>query len=306
MGHDEHSCHCFVQTHVCWDLWWFQLTVRNLSCEFKPEHEDWYRAKRKLHWNRPNCSASENLLWAQVLDLCPRQPKSQYSWRVTFCHFEETGNLILVDTSWYKLIQVDTELAISHYLCKKHNCSTAGTVGPFYYALELRGSVLAWEHTVEGSEQNLNDQKLTTLEPADQAPLLLRARQRRPPGPSKRRAAVARARRGRGRRRRGDLRGAANGSPPHPFPPLEAPLGAGAACPAGAAGGSLRRVLLAGGAPRGERGLRALRRDCCCAGPRGSARAWGHWQSAPAACLHEGFRGHGALRRRLRARREPR
>ena len=36
--------------------------------------------------------------------------------KVTFCHLEETGNLILVDTSRYKLIQVDSELTLRRHL----------------------------------------------------------------------------------------------------------------------------------------------------------------------------------------------
>ena len=101
-------------------------------------------------------------VWALILDLNQRQPISHFSWRVTcqgdFCHLEEAANLIL---SWDKLIQVDTELILdcfapapskwwvlalalytcynyqrqSHIISSKH--STACTVGPFYWTLEL-------------------------------------------------------------------------------------------------------------------------------------------------------------------------
>ena len=77
------------------------FSLQCVECEL--ELEDWYRAKSKLNWNRPkSCSASESLLWALILDLSQRQPKCQFSWRVTtFWHFAETDNLIQVEISWY-------------------------------------------------------------------------------------------------------------------------------------------------------------------------------------------------------------
>ena len=87
--------------------------------------------RRKMYWDRSKSfSASESLLWALILDLHHRQPRSHFSWRVTwqgdFCHLEEAANLvlswywkrqptfgtelILVDTSWH---WVDTELLCS-------------------------------------------------------------------------------------------------------------------------------------------------------------------------------------------------
>ena len=80
----------------------------SLQSEFK--HEDWYRAKRMMYWKGNKiCFAWESLLWALVLDVCQRQPKSHFSWRVT-----RKGDFLSprrdrqLDTSWYQLILVNT------------------------------------------------------------------------------------------------------------------------------------------------------------------------------------------------------
>ena len=68
-----------------------------------------YRAKRKMYWNRlKSCSASERLLWALILDLSQRQPKSHFSWRVTF----DTWKRLPTWSRWYMLIIFDTELTL--------------------------------------------------------------------------------------------------------------------------------------------------------------------------------------------------
>ena len=83
---------------------WSAGTLVDFSLQCELEHEGWYRAKRKLQWNRPrSCSASESLsrLWALVLDLCQWQPKSHFSWRVS-----RKGDFLSIwrdrqfDTSW--------------------------------------------------------------------------------------------------------------------------------------------------------------------------------------------------------------
>ena len=95
---------------VWWDFSQFQLAVLL-------ELEDWCRAQRRIYWDRSNtCSASASLLWALILDLRQGHWKSHFSWRLSdlksqkarkvrkgpcaFCHFEETANLIQVETSW--------------------------------------------------------------------------------------------------------------------------------------------------------------------------------------------------------------
>ena len=52
------------------------------------------RKKRKVHWDRSKSYfASKSWLWALILDLSKRQPKSQFSWSVTwnydYYYFEE-------------------------------------------------------------------------------------------------------------------------------------------------------------------------------------------------------------------------
>ena len=67
--------------------------------------------------NRPkSCSASESLLWVLILDLSQRQPKRHLSWRIT----REGDFLTLwrdnqLDTCWYLLILVDTELTLDWF-----------------------------------------------------------------------------------------------------------------------------------------------------------------------------------------------
>ena len=89
-------------------LWLLLISVyTTLQCEFK--HEDLYRAKRKLHWNRPQelFCLSELVVssnpWAK-----PETGKNaifleELLEKVTFCHFEETVNLILdeLTLSWH-------------------------------------------------------------------------------------------------------------------------------------------------------------------------------------------------------------
>ena len=93
------------------------VTFVDISLQGKFKHEHWYRAKSKLHWNRPNiCSAAESSgsLWALAsgwvlyLPVCQRQPtwKSHFSWRVTrkgdfFLHCQWRDRQLELDTSWY-------------------------------------------------------------------------------------------------------------------------------------------------------------------------------------------------------------
>ena len=52
---------------------------------------------QKESCTEPGSSASEGLLWAVVHAIFLEESLE----KVTLCHFEEAGNLILVDTSWY-------------------------------------------------------------------------------------------------------------------------------------------------------------------------------------------------------------
>ena len=83
---------CVIQQQVSWDFHWFQLIVP-------------IRAWGLKQGNRPKrCSVSESLLWALILDLRQRLPKShsfeELLEKVNFWHFEETDNLIQFVTGW--------------------------------------------------------------------------------------------------------------------------------------------------------------------------------------------------------------
>ena len=89
-------------------------TFVDFSFQCELELEDWYRAKSKFNWNRPkSCSASESLVVSSNPRSEPETAKTPFFLeesleKVTFWHFEETTNLILValilvDTSWHWL-----------------------------------------------------------------------------------------------------------------------------------------------------------------------------------------------------------
>ena len=78
----------------------------SLQCEL--ELQDWCMVKWKMYWDwSKGVSASERLLWALIWDLNHTQPRSHFSWRVTwqddFVTWKRQPTWYWIDTSWYKL-----------------------------------------------------------------------------------------------------------------------------------------------------------------------------------------------------------